>query len=177
MGCRTCNHRDRDEIDQQIVSGTALRSISATFNVSLGALHRHKEHVKNMIRERTREQRTEHGSDLLQRTEKLVAEALEILATAKSTGNLKAAVAAIGACSRVLELIGKLDGSLAQPNAPGLHLTFNRVTNTIINYNDDRELAELISEATKCFDSKEIARLKALAESSRDGHTSAITIS
>src|SRR5450432_312602 len=51
------------------------------------------------------------------------------------------------------------------------------LTNTTISYNDDRELAELISEATKCFDSNEIARLKELTVSSRDSYTSAIAIS
>jgi hypothetical protein len=113
----------------------------------------------------------------LQRTQRLADEAEAILAIARTNGNLKAATAAICACVRVLELTGRLDGSLAQPHVPGLHLTLNRVHVTNYNYNDDREIALLIKEATNGFDINEIERLRLLAESSTDSRKSDITTS
>jgi hypothetical protein len=164
--CSTCAHPNRDEIDRQLVAGAPLRAISASFNISLGSIHRHKEHVRDMIRERTRDERFEHSSDLLQRVLRLAGEAEGLLQSAKAASNLKAATSAICAAVRVLELCGRLDGSLAQPNAPGLHLTLNRVTNnTIVNYDNDIGFAQMIAEATKNFSPAEIERLKALAQS------------
>ncbi len=131
---------------------------------------RHKQCIKVALGQAmraTHEESTAHASDLLQRVQKLAGEAEEILATAKTSGNLKAATAAICAAVRTLELCGRLDGSLAQPHAPGLHLTLNKTIN-VTNYGDDRELALLISEATKGFNSNEIERFKQLAECSVD---------
>jgi hypothetical protein len=167
MPCKACNHRDRDQIDHQLVSGTPLRHLVASTGISIGALSRHRSHVKDILRERTQGEHEEHGSDLLQRVLKLADEAIGILETAKANGNLKAATSAICAAVRVLELTGRLDGSLAQPNAPGIHLTLNqRVTNTIINnYDNDVEFAMMIGEATRGFSVDELMRLKVLADS------------
>jgi hypothetical protein len=162
--CKACAHRDRDRIDRQIIDGIALRPLSRTTGLSLGCLHRHKEHIKDIIRARTQSESETHGSDLLDRVRKLTDEAIGILETAKAAGNLKAATSAIIAAVRTLELTGRLDGSLAQPNAPGLHLTLNKVTNVnVTNYDNDVEFAQLIREATKNFSESEIARLKMLA--------------
>jgi hypothetical protein len=73
--------------------------------------------VREIVKARTSGERAEHGDDLLQRVRKLTDEAIGILETAKTSGNLKAAVSAIIAAVRTLELTGRLDGSLAQPNA------------------------------------------------------------
>jgi hypothetical protein len=165
MRCIVCQHRDSATIDEEIIHGRPLRSISAAFSLSLGTLHRHKSHVRQALTEaiqRTQGERAERGDDLLQRTQRLADEAIGILETAKASGNLKAATAAICACTRVLELTGRLDGSLTQPTMPGVHLHLSKTT-VNVNYGDDKEFALLISEATKGFDLDEIQRLKALA--------------
>src|SRR6266536_4043819 len=167
MRCKTCSHRDRAIIDEQIIGGGSLRSISAAFNISLGALHRHKACIKEALAGAMRDQqdeRGEHADDLLLRVRKLADEAIGILETAKATGNLKAATSAIVAAVRTLELCGRLDGSLAMPHAPGIHLTMNRVTNnTVINYDNDVEFAAMIAEATEQFNPDVIEKMKALA--------------
>jgi hypothetical protein len=166
--CKVCSHPQRIAIDRQIVNGRPLRALVASFGISLGALHRHKNtHLKEALAEAMRSRASEneeHGTDLLQRVRKLASEAEEILATAKTAGNLKAATSAICACVRVLELTGRLDGSLAQPNTPGLHLHLNKTTINVGSYDDDNELSLLIGEATRNFDPVEIQRLKILAE-------------
>jgi hypothetical protein len=122
-----------------------------------------------IIRERTQDQRAERGDDLLQRVQRLSDEAIGILEIAKAEKNLKAATSAICAAVRTLELCGRLDGSLAQPNAPGLHLTMNRVTNnTIVAVDNDADFAAMIGEATRGFDHAELDRLKALVLNTRE---------
>jgi hypothetical protein len=168
MRCKACSHRSRVEIDREIVYGRPLRPLAASTGLSLGVLHRHKSHIREALQEAMRSNESERSGqagDLLQRVHRLADEAIGILETAKATGNLKAATAAICASVRTLELIGRLDGSLAQPNAPGIHLnlTSNRTT---IKYSpgDDRELAELIAEATDNFNPAELLRLQRLVE-------------
>ena len=165
MRCKACNHRNRVEIDREIVYGRPLRPLVASTGLSLGVLHRHKSHIREALQEAMRSEQGERegqAGDLLQRVHRLADEAIGILETAKVSGNLKAATSAICACTRVLELTGRLDGSLAQPNAPGIHLT--QVTNTIINnYDNDVEFAMLIGEATKGFSYDEFERLRRLA--------------
>jgi hypothetical protein len=170
MGCRLDSHPDRAEIDQVYIKGASLRQISARYNCSLGTAHRHKQCIKEALRDAMSSEQgelREHGSDLLQRVHELADEAIGILETAKANGNLKAATSAICAAVRVLELTGRLDGSLAQPNAPGLHLTLNqRVTNVRVNlYDNDVDFARLIAEATDNFNPTEIQRLKSIADS------------
>jgi len=167
MHCIACYHADRDEIDRQLVAGIPLRTISARFHLALGSVHRHKEHVKEIIKARTDGDREEHGGELLARVLRLAAEAEEILQSAKAASNLKAATSAICACVRVLELTGRLDGSLAQPNTPGLHLHLNKTTNINVGCDDDNELAMLIAEGTRDYDPVEIERLRRIAESQK----------
>jgi hypothetical protein len=168
MACKACVHPSRDQIDRRLIDGTPLRDIAASTGLSLGGLSRHRTHLRQTLglalKERGDDERAENGSDLLQRVQKLVGEAEEILATAKSNGNLRAATSAICAAVRVLELVGRLDGSLAQPNTPGLHLTLNKTTINVTNYDDDIDFAQMIGEATRGFDVTELLRLKAIAE-------------
>jgi len=170
--CKACHHERRDEIDRQIVGGVSLRLIVASTGLSLGSLHRHKLHVKQLLTDamRVRESESaEHSSDLLNRVEKLLSQTEEILTTCKAEKNFKSATAAIAAATRLLELLGKLDGSLVQSNTPGLRISLHTVNNTINVHSDDVELAQLICEATNRFDPLEIDRLKQLAMESATG--------
>jgi hypothetical protein len=165
MNCRGCVHAKRAEIDQAIIAGTAYRIISQTYGLSLGAISRHKEHVKQTLGEaiqRRDGERQERGSHLLERVERLVGEAEGILVCAKSSQDWKGATAALGAAARLLELLGRLSGELVNQNAPGVHLTLNRVTTTINNYGSDEELAQLVMEATNNFSTDTIEHFRAL---------------
>jgi hypothetical protein len=89
----------------------------------------------------------------------------------EASKNLKAATSAICAAVRALELAARMDGSLAQPNTPGLRLTFtsNKVVN-VMNSNDpgyDLELAECVSEVTNNFDPAVINHFRTLVEASK----------
>jgi hypothetical protein len=166
MNCRACSHPRRDEIDRQIVAGVPLRTIVAETGLSLGGLVRHKACIKELLSQAMEEGRAAgaaQGSDLLDRVHKLADEAIGILETAKAEKDLKAGTAAICAAVRCLELCGRLDGSLAQPNAPGLHLHLSKTVNVTSNYGDDADFAAMIGEATKGFSVEELMRLKRIA--------------
>ena len=175
--CGLCRHPDSNQLDALYISNKPLRAIVAAANanptgphVSLGQAHRHKAHVRELIRERLPVERQEHGTALFERVQRLVDEAEGILVCAKSSQDWKAATAAIGAATRLLELCGRLTGEL-QSNSPGIHLTLNKTTHntTINNFDTDLEFAQLIGEGTRGFSVDELMRLKSIAEQDERG--------
>jgi hypothetical protein len=167
MACKLDHHPQRDKIDQQYIAGTPLRSICATFGVSLGVAHRHKACIREVLSQAMQHEqgeREEHGSMLVDRVTKLAGEAEELVAIAKAEKNYRGATSALVAACKLLDLVGRLSGELQQANAAGggLHLHLSKTTVNVANYGDDRELAELVSEATRGFDAAEIARLRDL---------------
>ena len=171
MHCKACSHPHRDVLDQQIVGGTPLRAIvAANPGLSLGGLVRHKEHIKLALTQAMESSRAEsvvQATTLLERVGDVIDEAREIAMMAKGEKKFAAAAAALNTIKGCLELIGRLDGSLAQPGTPGLHLHLSKTVNITQNFGDDKELAALIGEATNGFDVSEFLRLKAIAEGTR----------
>jgi hypothetical protein len=166
--CRACVDPRRDWIDAQLVAGATLRSLVTATGLSLGGLSRHRAHLKQLLastlEKRSESENEEHGASLLSRVESLVAEGQDICAKAKAAGKFAAASNALNSVARSLELIGKLSGELQGVNTPGLHLHLNKTTINVSTYDDDVELASLISEATDNFNPNKIAELKQLAE-------------
>jgi hypothetical protein len=171
--CTACAHRDRAAVDHEIVNGRPLRVVAATFDLSVGALHRHKAHIREALANAAAtalEESSQRSSALLDRVTKLVGEAEEILAAAKSKNDFRGANGALGAAAKLLDLLGRLSGELHQANAAGggLHL-HKHVTNVNIghDYTNDPDWAAMLYEATRGFDPDEIARLKAIVCNSR----------
>lgn len=168
--CKACRDPRRDQIDEQLLAGTPLRVIVASTGLSLGGLSRHRDHLRETLalamRERSEGERAAHGKSLVGRVEELISEAQDVCRLAKADKKYAAASNALNSVGRSLELIGKLTGEIAlSANAPGIHLTLNRVTNTTINnYDNDVEFAAMIGEATRGFDFNELMRLKALVD-------------
>ncbi len=154
--CRACHDPRRDQIDQQLISGVPLRTIVSQTGLSLGGLVRHKQHIKEMIglalKERSPEETLEHAEALANRVEEVICEARDICAKAKAEKSFAAATGALNTIARSLELLGKLTGEIATPNAGGIH--FTKITNTTVNVgaDDDVSFAVMIGEATKGFD-------------------------
>jgi hypothetical protein len=167
VNCRACSHPDRDAIDRQIVAGTPLRAIAASSDLSLGGLVRHKQCIRKLLNqamESDRGERAERGSALHDRVEKLVGEAEQVLAKAKAKDDFRGAVGALGAAAKLLDLLGRVSGELQSANSGGIHLT--KITNVnVTNYDNDRDFAAMVGEATRGFDVRELMRLKAIAES------------
>ena len=166
--CKCCHRRDRDQIDQQIVAGVPLRTLAAATGISLGALHRHKSCIKELLRDAAQSNHDEtetHASSLLNRVEKLADEAEQLVAIAKTEKNYHGATSALVAACKLLDLCGRLSGELQQANAAGggLHL-HKHTTINITNFDNDVDFAAMIGEATRGFSVAELMRLKAIAE-------------
>ena len=112
MHCKACIHRDRAEIDAQMVANIPYRAISSRFAVPLGTLSRHAHHVREMIKERLPHERAEHGTNLISRVETIITEAEGILESAKSTKDLRCAILALGAIGKQLETLARMTGGL-----------------------------------------------------------------
>jgi hypothetical protein len=149
-----------------LVAFVPVRTIIARYpspRLSLGGLERHKDHIRDIIRERQAGERSEHAGDLLVRIESVISGAQEIMSDARASKNLTAAVAALNATTRALDLLARATGQLVPQNSP-FHLTLNR-TNTTINVGaDDLEFAQMIGEATHGFSIDELMRLKGITE-------------
>jgi hypothetical protein len=165
MQCAGCLHRDRDQLDAEMVKGTPYRTLGATFGLSLGALSRHRRHIKEMLAARGPAETSEHGSALLARVEEVITEAKAILTEARANKSFGPATQALNSITRALELCARLSGELQSANAGGLQLHLHKHEHVTNNYMDEREFALLIQEATRNFNPDEISRLRLLAES------------
>lgn len=166
MYCGPCYHRNRQRIDSQIIDRVPYRTILAENpDLSLGALSRHKSHIREALAEamsiRAGES-AERGSALADRVESLLDEAKGILSTAKTKENLTAAIAAVNACTRLLELVGRLDGTLQASNSGGIHFHASKTVNINANVDDELALAELLREATSDWNPVVIEHFKQL---------------
>ncbi|WP_243092849.1 hypothetical protein [Thermus hydrothermalis] len=110
--CTICTHPQREEIDRALVEGESFRNIAERFGVSLGALHRHREHVQDDVQRAVEAKAVQVGVSVLDRIRELNREARALLDEARSKGRYAAAVQAIGAATRLLELEAKLLGEL-----------------------------------------------------------------
>jgi hypothetical protein len=111
--CTVCIHPNREAIDEALVRGEPNRAIARRVAVTKDALRRHAEaHLPASLVAIAGEREAEHGRSLLEQVRDLQAEALTILASAKETGRLSLALAAIREASRLLELAGKVSGEI-----------------------------------------------------------------
>jgi alkanesulfonate monooxygenase SsuD/methylene tetrahydromethanopterin reductase-like flavin-dependent oxidoreductase (luciferase family) len=131
--CTVCNHRNRQAIEEHLLSGEAYRGIAKHFSISAPALFRHKtEHLLDSLQRSHAaadvlrvDSLVDHVKQLRERTEILYGEAENILIEAKRAKDLRTALAAIREAANVtreargnLTLLGQLTGEL-QPGAGG----------------------------------------------------------
>jgi hypothetical protein len=129
--CTICSHKQRQSIEEFLLSGEAYRSIAKRFSISAPALFRHgKEHLLESVRRSHRasevlqgEALVDHVKRLRVRSEDLYAEAESILGQARRAKDLKTALDGIRTASAVIretrsnaELLARLTGMLS--NAP-----------------------------------------------------------
>lgn len=110
--CTICTHPQREEIDRALASGQSFRSIANHFGVSRPSLRRHLAHVQDVIQQAIEAKAVSVGVSVLDRIRELNREARSLLEEARSKGRYAAAVQAISAATRLLELEAKLLGEL-----------------------------------------------------------------
>lgn len=110
--CTICTHHQREEIDRALASGQPFRTIAVRYGVSATSLKRHRAHIQDAIQQAYAARAVEVGVSVLDRIRELNREARSLLEEARSRGRYAAAVQAIGAATRLLELEAKLLGEL-----------------------------------------------------------------
>jgi len=122
--CTICTHPDREAIDRDLVSGEALRGLSALYRVSEDALMRHNAaHIASSLIVAQQAVAVTHADDLLSQVRNLQTKALSILATAEKAGDLRTALIAIRTARENLELLASLLGKLQQTPTVNIVLT------------------------------------------------------
>src|SRR5215204_7708855 len=111
--CSVCDHRERHNIDEVLVSGAPYRSVAKRFRLSESAVYRHKtEHLPAHRLKARGVEEAARADDLLDQVRNLQVHALGILERAEKAGDLRTALAAISQARGNLELLGKLAGEL-----------------------------------------------------------------
>jgi len=114
--CVVCGHPEREEIERRLAGGESYRNIAQRFGLSIYSLHRHmRAHLSPAVRAALEAGELERGATALERVRELNREARALLEEAKRKERYTAAVQAIGAALRALELEAKLLGELGGP--------------------------------------------------------------
>jgi len=117
--CTVCNHKDVEEINRLLLSGTSFRDIAGQFGLSKTAIARHKErHIPELLSKSTNlkaEVESFQGNQTLAEVRELKVRAMEILEQAQRAGDLKTALLGIREARGCLELCMKAEDRI-KPN-------------------------------------------------------------
>jgi hypothetical protein len=123
--CKVCSWpaRSRSSVDKALASGMTATDVARKYSrpnrpITRQAVARHSRHVLSpAVRPRTSAPGPAiQGQSLVDRVEGLIAEHLAIVETAKSSGQLIAAIAALREIRANFELQGKLSGEISSQN-------------------------------------------------------------
>lgn len=118
--CTVCTHERRGEMEQAILAGSPIRQVASQYGVTAASLHRHiTRHMaqayvaaQEHLRQQRAAQAVEEGLDLMAQVAELNALTRAILEEARSAKRYAAAVQAIQAAIRLLEVQARLTGAL-----------------------------------------------------------------
>ena len=112
--CAICASPQHQAIDQALVAGTPYRAVAERFAASPPSVYRHQQgHLPTTMLKAREAQEVAHADGLMAQLQSLQQKALEILARAEGTGDLRSALAALRELSGAVELTAKLTGQMA----------------------------------------------------------------
>lgn len=125
--CSVCAHPNRAEIDAALVARSgSLRDIAGQYGLSRTALHRHAEtHIPDAIEAAVEQQQAQivaHGSSIITQVRDLHARALALLTAAEGDNDRRSLLGAIREARATLELVARLEGQIAERNAPTVNV-------------------------------------------------------
>jgi hypothetical protein len=130
--CLVCSSEQRDQIERELINGTSLARITKDFGIGQSSAYRHKlSHLPVVLAqahgaaEATRAGGLlHHLHALVAQTEELYQQSLAIVSEARSDGDQRLALAAIGQATAAMretrahiELLGRLTGELENSTA------------------------------------------------------------
>jgi len=111
--CAVCDHPERDSIDAAIVAGQSIRGIARRYNLSKDSVHRHAQnHIPETLRKAHAVKESARADELLERVERLISEAEELLSFGKDEKQAKAWASGISELRKCLELLARVTGEL-----------------------------------------------------------------
>jgi hypothetical protein len=128
--CIICRHKKRDDIDTDLLGNDTFRNIATRYNVSTGALQRHKrnhllarlaevhqvrEEAFNQIRKNVADRAKldiMQADDLYNQVHDLRQRALSLLGQAEMSGDLRTALIGIREARSCIELLAKIEGQI-----------------------------------------------------------------
>jgi hypothetical protein len=110
--CSICTSPEHPQVNQALVACEPLRAIAQRLGVSVSALHRHKKHLPEHFAKAKEAGEALDAGKLIAHLQSLRNETLEILATAKKSGDSRTMLAAIGRAENQLRLVVEMISSL-----------------------------------------------------------------
>jgi hypothetical protein len=160
--CSIWRHPEKASIEDQLIRNVPLRKIAMQVGTMATSLFRHRKHLSSQLVMARNVEAVVEATSLLNRVEKLIKES-------EQEKDWPAATTALREARSCLELLAKLGGELQQPGS-SLHLHRHAHLHTGSRPRTESEveieIARLVSVATENFNSKELARLKRIAETS-----------
>ncbi len=121
--CKACAHRQRADIDRELVEGSSLRDVAGQYNLSKSSLERHKAaHLPSTLTMAHEAAEASRADELLAEVEGLRAKAYNLLLAAEAKADLKTALLGVRETRGCLELLGKLLGKLQQEGAVSVNI-------------------------------------------------------
>jgi hypothetical protein len=114
-------------MEAAVLAGEAVHSVGPRFGISRDCLRKHKDrgHISTGVAKAAEVREVAHADNVLAEVSRLKFEANSLLETAKSGGDIRAAVMALRECVRIAELLSKIAGLIEERN-----LTLNVMTVT-----------------------------------------------
>jgi transposase-like protein len=140
--CIVCNHANRSEIDEALVSGEPYRSIAKRFDIGESAVFRHqKSHLaKSMTKAKEAEQASDAGK-LLDRVMRLLHDAQRLTRRAEKANELDTALRGIREVRGCLQLLGQVSGELKSSMSTNVNVLV-----ALRGYSDD-QVKQLLLDA------------------------------
>ncbi len=115
MRCTVCNHSQRHDIDQALLAGNATyAALSQQYGLSVSALFRHKKLLKLKMARVEKDLASKLRQGTLFQFNDFLEQTRHLARTASADGNIRQALQAVRAGTRILNFITKLDVHLDQ---------------------------------------------------------------
>lgn len=136
--CSVCAHKERVQIDEAVMGFGATRTIATQFGISLSSLKRHRAHVVELIAARPTQKvmKATDVDDIMDKHNWLEGQAKELLATAKASGDIRAALDAISKLTKLMEFLATISGAMHRAS---------QVTNNTNIFVSEERLDEIIA--------------------------------
>ncbi len=112
--CQVCEHEQKAEINRGLLEGDTYRKLSILYDISIGALQRHKAHMHVKMTKAQEAIDVAAADSLLSQVKELLSKTNDLLTRAEQAGDLRTALQGVREARGCLELLAKLEGQLAQ---------------------------------------------------------------